>query len=70
MRSPTGAEQRHYQQIVGGTIEAVAWDTGCFNRPLPLLLVKMPSGKVMQCAVVADDECNGTGFLDIAERKA
>ena len=69
MSAPTGNEQRHYQQIVGGTVTGIAWDVETFGRPTPVLLVKMPSGKILQCVVLCDPEGNDPGFLDIAEDK-
>lgn len=65
--APTGIEQRHYQQIVGGCVTGIAWDDESFGNPVPVLLVKLPSGCILQCAVMCDPEGNGPGFLDIEE---
>ena len=70
MSAPTGTEQRHYQQIVGGTVTGIAWDVESFGEPTPVLMVKLPSGRTLQCAVLCDPEGNGPGFLDIAEAEA
>lgn len=67
MSAPTGTEQRHYQQIVGGCVTGIAWDVESFGEPVPVLMVKLPSGRTLQCAVLCDPEGNGPGFLDIAE---
>lgn len=69
MRGPTGIEQKHYQQIVGGRVAGIAWDVESFGEPVAVLMIKMPSGKTMQCAVLCDPEGNGPGFLDIVEDK-
>jgi len=65
MKGPTAIEHRHYQQIVGGRVKAVAWDVESFDFPTPVLMITMPSGRVMECAVLCDPEGNGPGFLDI-----
>jgi len=67
MSAPTGIEQRHYQQIVGGTVTGIAWDVESFGDPVAVLMIKLPSGKMMQCAMLCDPEGNGPGFLDIVE---
>jgi len=67
MSAPTGTEQRHYQQIVGGRVTGIAWDVESFGEPVPVLMVKLPSGRTLQCAVLCDPEGNGPGFLDIVE---
>ena len=38
-----------------------------FGEPVAVLLVKLPSGRTLQCAVKCDPEGNGPGFLDIEE---
>lgn len=67
MRSPTGIEQRHYQQIVGGRVTGIAWDVESFSEPVPVLIVRLPSGRTLECATLCDPEGNGPGFLDIEE---
>ena len=67
MSAPTGAEQRHYQRMVGGTIEGIGWDVESFDQPTPVLIVKLPSNKILHCAILCDPEGNGPGFLDAAE---
>ena len=70
MSAPTATEQRHYQQIVGGTVSAITWDVESFSHVTPVLMVKLPSGRTLQCAVLCDPEGNGPGFIEIApERK-
>lgn len=34
MSAPTGTEQRHYQQIVGGCVTGIAWDVESFGEPV------------------------------------
>lgn len=65
MSAPTSIEQRHYQQIAGGTITGIAWDVDSFTHPAPVLMVRMPSGTKLQCAVLCDPEGNGPGFIEI-----
>jgi hypothetical protein len=67
MIAPTGTEQRHYQQLVGGTVTEIAWDVESFGEATPVLKVLLPSGRVLQCVVLCDPEGNGPGFLDIAD---
>ncbi len=70
MSAPTGNEQRHYQQIVGGTVTGIAWDVESFDEATPVLMVQLPTGRTLQCAVLCDPEGNGTGFLDIVPQSA
>ena len=67
MNAHTGAEQRHYQRMVGGTIAGIGWEVEAFDQPTPVLIIKLPSNKILHCTVLCDPEGNGPGFLAFAE---
>ena len=67
MSGPTGTEQRHYQQLVGGTVMEIVWDVESFGEATPVLKIRLPDGRPLQCVVLCDPEGNGPGYLGIED---
>jgi len=60
----------HYKSLEGATIvsyEGVQGFNGCPHDGFPTFTVRLANGEVAQLEISCDPECNGAGYIYIAE---
>ncbi len=61
------AMNKHYRQLIGAEIVGLAIDgSDAGIRPFPILTLRI-GGRLYDCAISADEEGNGGGFMFIED---